>query len=289
MLNVSYQSMRLKDGRSLSYAEYGDLSGAPVIGFHGTPGARVTMKAFEKAAAAAGVHIIAPERPGYGYSQPNAGGTLTGYADEVLELATALGLERFGVIGVSGGGPYALACAYKLAGRLSITAVVSGIGPLATPGSMAGMAFSNRMVFSLARFSPALVGWLLPKMIRPSFPSMERSIHEGTSPSPLLNPELFAIMATDQYEAIRAGGKGVALDMSNLWRPWGFSPEDIRARVLLWHGDADDLAPIALARQFAKRLPNCETTFYTGEGHTGPLLNHSAEIMQAVVQAGVGL
>ena len=153
MLDVSHQNLRLMDGRSLSYAEYGDLSGVPVMGFHGTPGARVTMKAFEKAAAAAGVHIIAPERPGYGFSEPNTRGTLTGYVDEVLELAQALGLERFGVMGVSGGGPYALACAHKLAGSLLITAVVSGIGQMNAPGSMSGMAKSNRMIFSLARFS----------------------------------------------------------------------------------------------------------------------------------------
>lgn len=111
--------MTLKDGRTLGYAEYGESTGTPVIGFHGMPGSRLVMKSVEKAALAARARIIAPDRPGYGLSQPDKHGTLLGYVDDIVELADTLKIDRFAVMGVSGGGPYPLACAYKIPQRVT--------------------------------------------------------------------------------------------------------------------------------------------------------------------------
>lgn len=92
----------LKDGRKLSYAEYGDNLGIPVISFHGMPGSRLVFRVMDKAAAAAGAHMIAPDRPGYGYSTPYSQGSLLEYVDDVLEMADALGKQHFAVLGISG-------------------------------------------------------------------------------------------------------------------------------------------------------------------------------------------
>jgi pimeloyl-ACP methyl ester carboxylesterase len=86
----------------------------------------------------------------------------------------------------------------------------------------------------------------------------------------------------DQAEAIRQGGAGIAFDAANLWRPWGFSFTQITVPTHLWHGDADNLAPIALGRLMAKAIPGCETTIYPGEGHAEPLIRHADEIPAAM-------
>jgi pimeloyl-ACP methyl ester carboxylesterase len=283
---VDHQTLTLKDKRVLSYAEYGVPTGLPLIGFHGMPGSRYVLKSAEEAACAAGVRLIAPERPGYGFSQVHPQGTLLSYTDDVLQLADALGLDRFAVMGVSGGGPYAVACAAQLSQRLTSAAVVSGIGPLSVPHSTQGMQRPNRIMFTVGRFSPALTGFLLPRLIKSSLPTLDKHVQAGTSPSSDISPEVFAIMAADQREAIRAGGQGIIFDMKMLWRPWGFKLEDIGTPVQLWHGEADDLAPARLAHYLADRIANCQATFYPGEGHTDPLTRHIHDIINIVARAG---
>jgi pimeloyl-ACP methyl ester carboxylesterase len=282
-ISTESNTLILSDGRRLSYAEFGDPAGKAVIGFHGMPGSRLMIKAFEPAAIALGARLIAPDRPGYGLSDPHPRGTLLSYPRDVLELANALGLDHFAVAGVSGGGPYALACAHELPGRLTAAGVISGIGPLRLPDSTRGMQRTNRIMFTLGRFSPAFAGFLLSRLIRSSLPTMEKHIQDGTSPTPDLSPEVFAIMAADQREAIRAGGQGLVFDMKMLWRPWGFNPPDIRAGVCLWHGEADTLAPSRLAHYLAQQIPGCQATFYPGEGHTDPLTQHGEEILAKIV------
>lgn len=278
-------TLRLRDGRVLSYAAYGRPDGYPVFGFHGTPGSRRMMQVLEPAALAADARLIAPERPGYGFSQPNPRGTLLGYPDDIRQLADALQIERFGVLGVSGGGPFALACAHQLGDRMSAAGVLSGIGPLGQPGSTRGMIAMNRILFTLGKYSPGLVGFLMPRLIKGSLRSMDKHIREGTSPSADLPPQVLAMMIADQRESVLNGGDGIALDMQAIWRAWGFNFEDIETRVLLWHGDADNLAPAALARQIADRLQNSDAVFFPGEGHTDPLIKHGEEIFSELVNA----
>lgn len=256
-----------------------------MIGFHGMPGSRLVMKAVEQAASATGARIIAPDRPGYGLSQPKKRGMLLSYVADIVELANQLSIERFAVMGISGGAPYPLACAYKIPERVTVAALISGIGPLYLPNSTRGMMTVNKMMFTLGRFSPSLAGWVLPRLVRSSLPSMEQHVQDGTSASPDISPDIFAIMTADQREAIRTGGHGIIFDMKNLWRSWGFRFEDIRTPMYLWHGAADNLAPAMLAHHIADHVPGCQATFYPNEDHTGPLTKHIHEIMTAIVNA----
>jgi pimeloyl-ACP methyl ester carboxylesterase len=275
----------LKDGRHIAYAEYGDAEGVPLIGFHGMPGSRLAMKVFHECALDMHLRIIAPDRPGYGLSSPNASGTLTSYPEDIAELCDHLSIDRFMVMGASGGGPYSIACASHFRNRVTVAGVVSGIGPLALPGSLTGMMRVNRIMFMLGRFSPMVVGFLLPHLIRSSLPTMDKQVQKGQSPSPSIDPTTYAIIVADQREAIDAGGGGIKFDMKNLWRNWNLPFHDIHTKVLLWHGDSDDLAPTALARYVATQLPNAEAVFYPGEDHTGPLTQHREEILRALKQA----
>src|SRR5690606_10862687 len=123
-----------------------------------------------------GVRIIAPERPGYGLSSPRRG-RLIDYPDDVLQLAAALGLERFSAVGVSGGGPAALAAAYRLPQRLTAVGLVSAIGPLYLKDASRDMVTPNRIILGImGRRAPALAGSALRLMLRLSMPAMLKHV-----------------------------------------------------------------------------------------------------------------
>jgi len=275
-------SARLSDGRTLAYAEYGDPAGFPLIALHGTPGSRVSMRLWDGAAAARQLRVIAPDRPGYGLSSPASQAGFGRFAADVGELADTLGAQRFAVLGTSGGGPYALACASRHADRVSVAAVVSGIGQLRERGGKDGWARANRIMFALGRASPTLAGTAISRLLRSSLPRLDAQARAGTSPTPDLTPDVLALVVEDQREAIRSGGGGIAYDMRSLWQPWQFDLDGIRCPVCIWHGLADDLAPVALAQRLAARIPGCEAMFYPAEGHTGPLTRHADQILQRV-------
>jgi pimeloyl-ACP methyl ester carboxylesterase len=259
----------LKDGRTLSFAEYGEQQGTPILLFHGTPGSRLEGGLFERAAHAYHVRIIVADRPGYATSSPVRRGSLLGYVGDVVALADTLQVDTFSVLGASGGGPFALACAAEIPERVRCCGLMSAIGPLALPHSMDGMIAVNRMMFTLARFLPALPGLLVPRQLTSSMKSLQHYLDEGTSPMADVPPEVFAQLMVDQLEAVRVGGKGITFDFGILTRPWGFPLEQIHSRVWMWHGAEDNLAPLALARYTASHIPGCVLKVIPNAGHAG--------------------
>src|SRR5262249_939959 len=131
--------LTLRDGRRLGYAQYGQPGGEPIVFFHGHPGSRLEASLAHEAAAAAGLPVNALDRPGYGLSDFQPGRGITDWPADVAEAADALGIDTFSVAGGSGGGPYALACAWRLPSRVVRAAVISGVGPFQVPGITAGM------------------------------------------------------------------------------------------------------------------------------------------------------
>ncbi|MFC2004784.1 alpha/beta fold hydrolase [Chloroflexota bacterium] len=138
------QTIKLKDGRSLGYAEYGSPEGKPVFYFHGFPGSRLDWPFSDAndSAAQLNARIIAVDRPGMGLSDFKRGRELLDWPDDVIELADALQVDRFAALGISGGGPYAAVCAFKIPERLTATAIVCGMGPAEAPGSKEGVAWT---------------------------------------------------------------------------------------------------------------------------------------------------
>ena len=137
----SHQQVTLQDGRMLGYAEYGAPEGMPAFYFHGFPGSRLDYQLVDtgEAAAEANARIVAPDRPGYGLSDFRRGRKILDWPNDVTELADALGIDRFAVLGISGGGPYAAACVLTIPRRLTVTAIVCGMGPSDAPGMKDGV------------------------------------------------------------------------------------------------------------------------------------------------------
>ena len=171
------RQIRLDDGRVLGVAEFGVADGAPLFYFHGFPGSRVEATLAEPAARELGLRVIAIDRPGFGRSDYLARRTIGDWPDDVAAVAERLGLERFAVVGVSGGGPYAAACAARLAPRLTAVGIVCGLGALDVPGACRGMLRLNRFVFFLSRRLPWLLSpiYSLVRAIAPRYPQRVRS------------------------------------------------------------------------------------------------------------------
>jgi pimeloyl-ACP methyl ester carboxylesterase len=148
--------VELPDGRRLAYTEYGDRHGKPVLYCHGYPSPRREAQLVSETAAALGGRIISPDRPGYGDSDPQRDRTISDWPADIARLADALGLERLALLGVSGGGPYAVACAWRLPERLSKIAIVCPLGPIYLPQILHDMNWAARANLTLARRAPAL-------------------------------------------------------------------------------------------------------------------------------------
>src|SRR5918996_4665095 len=145
----SDRTIRLRDGRRLGFAEWGDAGGRPLLYFHGWPGSRVEGRLADETARSRRIRMIAVDRPGMGRSDFPPRRTLVDWPDDVVEVAAAVALDRFAVLGISGGGPYAAACAWKLSDRLTRAGLVSCLTPLDVPGATAGMGRRNRLSFQL--------------------------------------------------------------------------------------------------------------------------------------------
>ena len=141
----------LADGRDLGWLELGDPAGMPVFAFHGTPGSRLQLAIDDAPIRATGLRLICPDRPGYGLSTFQPGRRLVDWPGDVVSLADHLGIERFAVMGISGGGPHSAVCAARLGDRVDSAAIVSGVGPLADPRAIEGMMRPNQIFTVLAR------------------------------------------------------------------------------------------------------------------------------------------
>jgi pimeloyl-ACP methyl ester carboxylesterase len=273
-MNARAQSVvHLEDGRRLAYAAYGTEEGIPVIALHGLPGSRLQRYPDDAITTAANVRLIVPDRPGYGFSDPLPGRRVVDWAADVAALADTLGIRRFRVLGLSGGGPYALACAASLRDRVVRVALVSALGPLDTPGSTVGMMLPNRLVLRLVRRAPAVVrpGLRATAALLRRFPSLYRRwlmIHVSEADRTVLSdPAVAAMLRNDLAQAVRQGTAGVWSDLNALTSPWGFQMDQVDTPVDVWQGDADRIVPQQMGHVLAQRLPQARWRPVAGGGH----------------------
>ena len=273
--NTTDNVFQLRDGRVLGYAEYGDPIGKPVFFFHGLPGSRRQRHPDDSIAIELGARIITLDRPGYGLSDFQSGRTLLDWPDDVAQLADALQIAQFAAIGLSGGGPYLLSCAYKMPERLTSATVISGMGPVDNPEAMKGMMGSMRLGLGLARSVP----WELARLaLEPTARMVRRNPTAAKKLVPLsapkadkeafARPDIQAIDYEDLVEAYRNGAQAAYWEVVMLATPWGFRLEDINKKIYLWHGEEDTTVPIHMGRYVARTVPDCEARFYPGQGHT---------------------
>ena len=268
--------IELHDGRELGYIEYGDPKGKPFIYIHGHPGSRLEAGFLAKAAEEHGARLISVDQPGLGLSTYKPKRKLVDWPNDVVELADRLNISRFAVVGFSGGGPHALACACKIPERLTACGIVSGVGR------------SSPFISFLGQWLP----WVILPLTRKYFVSEEiarRSMMKFTQQWPDPDRRAYAqpwvqdVMVSSLVEGFRQGTKGAAYEGKLISaRNWGFQLEDVQINVYLWHGDLDNQVPILEAKESAKKLPHCLATYYPNDGHISTMVNHSHEIIASM-------
>ncbi|MBE0411329.1 MAG: alpha/beta hydrolase [Anaerolineales bacterium] len=282
----------LKDGRQISYAEFGDPQGKPVLHFHGTPSSRFegSRPSIDETAKQLAVRLILPDRPGFGMSDFQPRRSFLDWTDDVLELVAALEIDKFAVMGLSGGSPYVAACAYKISDRLTAAGIISGISPLDAPGAFDGMAKSDRLTYELARKAPWLLRLLFWYMAGVLNKEPQKAISQMMAE--LSPPDQAALRQSDVQEtfikmaraAFQQGSRGVTWEYRLFTRPWGFQLEKISMPVNIWHGESDSMCPHSMGRYLATTIPHSQAKFFPNEGHVSLIVNRYAEMLSMLLQ-----
>ena len=279
--------VRLHDGRRLGYAEYGDRGGSPVFFFHGLGTTRVICPPDDGTALRERIRLVAVDRPGIGISDRRPRRRLLDWPADVVQLADQLEIERFAVVGWSGGGPYAAACGYLLPHRVRKVGMVSSPAPLSGVPEADYLLRFHRTAARAAGRAPWMIRLALWHWGRPQRRDPERFFEESFAAMPpsdrtiLAEPALRLAMIENSGELYRQGGKGLYDEALVLARRWGFDAADLRVPVHVWHGERDDTVPVRMAHYMASRVPGSEATFYPEDGHH-LLYRRWAEILAAL-------
>ncbi|MGZ5378827.1 MAG: alpha/beta fold hydrolase [Mycobacterium sp.] len=262
--------VRLRDGRSMAYAEYGKPDGFVVVNAHGGLACRLDVAASDEVAVQAGVRLISPDRPGVGLSDPDPGRTILSWASDVEKLLDGIGIERFAVMGWSMGGQYAAAVGHALRHRVTRVAIVAGALPLTESGVFDQLPAMDRYFTRMSERAPWLAQqWFrimgLAPRVAPVLYGRLAARDLGPADGAVIRGEGFRAFARMSREAMRQPAG--AVEEYRAWmRPWGFAPEDLDVPVDVWAGADDQLVDPSWAQRLASRIPNATLNIRDG-GH----------------------
>lgn len=272
------RSLRTADGRQVVYETWGDPNGYPVFFLHGTPGSRLGPRPRNIVLYRLGIRLIAYDRPGYGDSTRLEGREVAHCAADVMAIADSLSLPHFSVVGRSGGGPHALACAALRPDRVRSAAVLVSLAPHDAEGLnwFEGMTASNVREYRSVLadpdgFTAAIVetahairsdpGRLLSDLEKELCLSDRRVVADAGIRRMLLRNYEVALQDAGQKAA------GWIDDAISFCKPWGFDPSNIRVPVLLWHGEDDRFSPMGHFRWLAERIPGATAVVQPSAAH----------------------
>jgi pimeloyl-ACP methyl ester carboxylesterase len=278
---ADFDLLELPDGRQLEYCVSGPKGGPALLFHHGTPGACTQIRGLAAGAHRFGLRFVTSSRAGYGASSRNPGRRIADVTDDIAHLLDALGIERCLVAGWSGGGPHALACGARLAGRVRAVLVIAGVAPSGIPGLdfLAGMGEAN-----LAEFAAAAKG---EDALRPFLVAEQEGMASITADalaegmSSLLSPADLVALAGGLDEDLVAQlrhGTGQSIDgwldddLAFL-TDWGFSVDDVTVPTTLWQGSDDLMVPFSHGRWLAGHVPGAVSHLVDGEGHVSIAAN----------------
>jgi pimeloyl-ACP methyl ester carboxylesterase len=277
--------IRLRDGRLLGFTVQGPANGTPVLYFHGALGSRLEWPATGESAERAGVRVIAVDRPGYGCSDPQRGRRLLDWPDDVRQLADRLRIGKFRIIGWSAGSPYALACGYRLADRITRIDLVGAVVPESYPDGRERRDRDLSFFASLAQYAPGTAYAMLRTTVirRETDPEwfeerLARSLSDpdrSVTRDPAIRPILMRSHAAGQSRI----AVGLVGDLETLGREWGFAPSQVRVPVVMWQGSEDTLTPAARNARLTRELPVVKLKSFPGEGHF-LLYRHERELLE---------
>jgi len=267
------------DDRQIGFAEFGDPQGRAIFWLHGTPGARrqIPMEA-RVYAEQRQIRLIGIDRPGIGSSTPYQYDTVFAFAEDLRTIADTLGIDKFEVIGLSGGGPYTLACAAAMSDRVVAAGVLGGVAPTSGSDAIAGgvstLVKVAAPVIGVAGVPIRLAASGLIRLIRPV---AEPALYAYARISPeadrrlLVRPEFKAMFLDDLLNGSRKQLAAPFADVVVFARDWGFRLDEVKVPVRWWHGDRDHIVPFEHGQHVVSRLPDAQLTHLPGESHLAGL------------------
>jgi pimeloyl-ACP methyl ester carboxylesterase len=267
--------LQTRTGRKLEVREYGDDAGHTVFFFHGLIGSHYQAAYIADQAREQGLRIIAPNRPGVGASEFVERKSPLEAVDDIEDVAAALGLFEFSVIGISGGTPYALATLLRLGSRIRTVTLISGMGPMRLPGALEGMDRRRRLILAVGSRYPQVARRRLRTELVRFRADPDRFLRRLIATWSVSDRQLFKrkevydLFMKDLHQVFTEGQGPESLAQElTLYRNYGFSLKDLPAyrRITLWQGLDDNIVPPAMAWQLIQTLPNREAHFVPG-GH----------------------
>lgn len=290
MMDQTAQTMILRDGRTLGFAEWGDLNGKPVFYFTSPEASRYSRHPDETILTDLGVHLFTFDRPGRGLSTPHKGRSLLDWADDIQDFIQQKGIERFALIGHSQGSLHCLACAHKIPENVSSLTLVTNVAGFDDDTVKATLPPYLRTQYFLSQYAP----WLMTlqwNIFRWTLKGKrgEKMVMDGMRSLPPQDQATLAIPGGKEVnfqslrEGLRQGGASITEDFQLVTNDWGFNVEDIQNKVFIWHGEADPMHPVSMSNYLAKRIPNSNANYITEEG---ALLLYSRwrEILQQILE-----
>ena len=284
--------LTLKSGRQLCYGDYGDPNGRPVMYFHGWPSSRLQGFVMEELCLEKGIRLIAPDRPGVGKSDLELNRKLMDWPPLVEELADHIGWKKFAVMGVSGGGPYAVAAAAALPERVEQAAVVCGAPPLAKFPDRSEMMWPYRALLRIRPYAPFLIPGILKmshwiSQYPPDEPPMSW-VMKWTSDADreAMGESDFELVTRSFREGISPGTAGVQLDGDVYTSDWGIDFEKISVPIEFWHGEEDKNIPYSMVKEYASWIPHSKMHSFPGEGHYSIIARSPKKVLESLQEQG---
>ncbi len=286
---MSDHVVTLSSGRKLAYAEYGDPTGTPLLYYHGWPSSRLQAALLDKVAKEHHLRVIGPDRPGIGMSDFHPGRRILDWPEVITDLTQALGIDKFLVMGVSGGGPYVLVTAHAMPERVLGATVICGAPPLRVVGTR-GLMWPYRVALFLRHRIPPLLGYGLRASARISYQKQNGWLMRRMMAS--LGPEDRAALAVDDnyavitksfQEAMRGSVEALQVDGDLYTSDWEFDTSGITIPIRFWHGDLDRNIPLGMVQSFASKIPQATLSVAEGHGHYSLPLSKTREIVQQLL------
>ncbi|MDQ5920610.1 MAG: hypothetical protein QG673_666 [Pseudomonadota bacterium] len=283
----STKIMKLHNGTDLCFSEFGRPNGKPVIYFHGFPGSRLETQRFNHIAAENGYRLITIDRPGMGLSTIDKKRSILSTINYITNLADYLEIDKFSVMGHSGGCPFVVACAYLITQRLTGAAIVSGMSPFVNPETHVGMMREQLIGSKLVKIFPPFAS-LMMRITRMMLKKSDKLMEKMIKPLPEVDKAIFRDPVSGEelinstLEAFRNGVAGPALEMKILLNSWGFELKNINFPVSIWHGAVDTQVPISNGKLYAKLLQQSTLKIFEKDGHHSIIKNHFGEILKTL-------
>lgn len=287
---MNFLKWRLPSGRILAYHELGSPEGIPLVFYHGFPGSSVQASLIEDESVYQPFRLIAVDRPGFGESDPDPDRSIQSFAEDIVHLMEGLGLSKFHVLGVSGGAPYALGCAFFYPEKVLSVTAVSGLGPLSEIEFLSLMPTFTRNSLKLIRKSKYL-SQLAMSLLHKAFTRASEA--EGLTPPKfflkglatadqklILDERLRKKFRSSMKHSFRNGAQGAARDLQLMTQNWEVDFSQLSMPVRFWHGSQDTIVPHEHSLRLAKKIKSSEVKIFENEGHYSVPLNCFAEILK---------